>query len=101
MSAAMSLKQDVIPCFLKGRIMIVHSLEDRMTLSLKLRKPGLLGRDWALLDRSVSSVIADQDSLVVQLPAQHFKKRLLLDPTFLRSYGRATFGWEIAPDQLF
>ena len=80
-------EQDVIPYFLKGRLKIIHSLENGSDTILEIQeKPGLLGEIELLLDRvCISSVIADQDSLVVQLPALHFKKRLLLDPTFLRS----------------
>ena len=80
-------EQDVIPYFLKGQLKIVHSLENGIDTILEIQeKPGLLGEIELLLDRvCITSVIADQDSLVVQLPAQHFKKRLLLDPTFLRS----------------
>lgn len=79
--------QDVIPYFLKGRLKIVHSLENGSDTILEIQeKPGLLGEIELLLDRvCITSVIADQDSLVVQLSARHFKDRLLLDPTFLRS----------------
>jgi len=50
-------EQDVIPYFLKGRLKIIHSLENGSDTILEIQeKPGL-----------------------------HFKKRLLLDPTFLRS----------------
>lgn len=79
--------QDVIPYFLKGRLKIVHSLENGSDTILEIQeKPGLLGEIELLLDRvCITSVIADQDSLVVQLSARNFKDRLLLDPTFLRS----------------
>ena len=80
-------EQAVIPYFLKGRLKIVHSLENGSDTILEIQeKPGLLGEIELLLDRvCITSVIADQDSLVVQLSAQHFKDRLLLDPTFLQS----------------
>lgn len=80
-------EQVVIPYFLKGRLKIVHSLENGSDTILEIQeKPGLLGEIELLLDRvCITSVIADQDSLVVQLSARHFKDRLLLDPTFLRS----------------
>lgn len=79
--------QDVIPYFLNGRLKIVHSLENGSDTILEIQeKPGLLGEIELLLDRvCITSVIADQDSLIVQLSARHFKDRLLLDPTFLRS----------------
>ena len=65
-------EQDVIPYFLKGRLKIVHSLENGSDTILEIQeKPGLLGEIELLLDRvCITSVIADQDSLVVQLPAQ-------------------------------
>ena len=82
--------QDVIPYFLNGRLKIVHSLENGSDTILEIQeKPGLLGEIELLLDRvCITSVIADQDSLVVQLSARHCKDRLLLDPTFLRSTAR-------------
>ena len=61
--------QDVIPYFLKGRLKIVHSLENGSDTILEIQeKPGLLGEIELLLDRvCITSVITDQDSLVVQL----------------------------------
>ena len=60
-------EQDVIPYFLKGRLKIVHSLENGSDTILEIQeKPGLLGEIELLLDRvCITSVIADQDSLAV------------------------------------
>ena len=44
--------QDVIPYFLKGRLKIVHSLENGSDTILEIQeKPGLLGEIELLLDR--------------------------------------------------
>ena len=54
-------EQDVIPYFLKGRLKIVHSLENGSDTILEIQeKPGLLGEIELLLDRvCITSVIAD------------------------------------------
>ena len=87
--------QDVIPYFLKGRLKIVHSLENGSDTILEIQeKPGLLGEIELLLDRvCITSVIADQDSLVVQLSARHFKDRpfcVLRPRPWLRNCTRST-----------
>ena len=69
-------EQDVIPYFLKGRLKIIHSLENGSDTILEIQeKPGLLGEIELLLDRvCISSVIADQDSASRPAPSLHLKK---------------------------
>ena len=70
-------EQDVIPYFSKAGLRLSTVSKMAATTILEIQeKPGLLGEIELLLDRvCITSVIADQDSLVVQPPT----------PSYLRS----------------
>lgn len=79
-----------ISYFLTGKLKILHSLENGFDMILQLQEEaGLLGEVELMLGKScISSVIAEEESLVVQLPTPRFKKRLLESPLFLRHMGK-------------
>ncbi|KXT72348.1 putative N-ribosylNicotinamide CRP-like regulator [Streptococcus sp. DD10] len=79
-----------ISYFLTGKLKIVHSLANGTDMILHIQEEeGLLGEVELMLGKScVSSVIADEDSLVVQLPTPLFKKRLLESSLFLHHMGK-------------
>lgn len=80
-----------ISYFLTGKLKIVHSLENGAEMILNVQEEsGLLGEIELLLEKTcVSSVIAMEESLVVQLPTPVFKQKLLDSPLFLRYMGIA------------
>ena len=84
-----SLEQ--ISYFLKGKLKIVHGLANGFDMILNLQeKPGLMGEIELMLGKEcVSSVIAVEKSLVVQLPTPIFRQKLLDSPLFLRHMGQA------------
>lgn len=80
-----------ISYFLKGKLKIVHSLANGFDMILNLQEEaGLMGEIELMLGKTcVSSVIAVEEALVVQLPTPSFRQKLLDSPLFLRHMGQA------------
>lgn len=80
-----------ISYFLQGRLKVVHSLENGVDMILSLQEEaGLLGEIELMLGKTcVSSVIAVEESWVVQLPTPNYRQKLLTSPLFLRHMGQA------------